>query len=175
MDHNANLTRSVIALSKLYDLADPRLSQIQVKGDLIVNQNTSGRIMTRSRARQSKPFPHAAVQISSEEPPKSPCGQQFFSSYGSQHLLNRTHKDPDQYTIVPAHLKIMKVLVEELQAASGAHQELSAADIEKFDEEGSADDGDWEDDPDNFLDLGLGGTKAGKLSLGCELSFEDHV
>jgi hypothetical protein len=163
-----NSSRSVIALSKLYDLADPRLSQIQVKGDLIVNQNTTGRIMTRSRARQSKPPPNKAVQYSFEEPPSPPSDQHFFPSYGSQHLLNRTHKDPDQYTIVPAHLKIMKVLVEELQAASGARQELSAADIEKFDEEGSADDGDWEDDPDNFLDLGLGGTKAGKSCPSCD-------
>ena len=48
---NANAT-SVIALSKLYDLKDPRLQNIQVKGDLI--PNTDGRIMTRSRARQSK-------------------------------------------------------------------------------------------------------------------------
>lgn len=55
----------------------------------------------------------------------------------------------------------MKVLVEELQAASGARRELSAADIEKFDDEGeSGDDGDWEDDPDGILNLGLGGTKA---------------
>jgi hypothetical protein len=64
---------------------------------------------------------------------------------------------------VPAHLKIVKVLVEELQAASGAKRELSAADIDKFDEEGSEEEGDWEDDPDNFLDLGLGSTKAGKF------------
>lgn len=42
---------SVIALSKLYDLKDPRLSQVQVKGDLI--PNTDGRIMTRSRAKTS--------------------------------------------------------------------------------------------------------------------------
>ena len=51
---DANQTRSVIALSKLYDLDDPRLAQIQVKGDLIVPE--SDRIMTRSRARQSKSF-----------------------------------------------------------------------------------------------------------------------
>jgi hypothetical protein len=43
---------SVIALSKLYDLKDPRLAQVQVQGDLI--PNTDGRIMTRSRAKASK-------------------------------------------------------------------------------------------------------------------------
>jgi hypothetical protein len=112
-----------------------------------VNQNTTGRIMTRSRARQSKPF-------SGIDP------------YEEDYLLNNfDQKDPDQFTIVPAHLKIMKVLVEELQAASGARRDLTAADIEKFDDEGgSGEEGDWEDDPDNFLDLGLGSTKAGMFS-----------
>jgi hypothetical protein len=45
------IRQNVIALSKLYDLKDPRLAQIQVKGDLI--PNTDGRIMTRSRAKTS--------------------------------------------------------------------------------------------------------------------------
>jgi hypothetical protein len=44
---------SVIALSKLYDLGDQRISQIQVKGDLMVPQG-DGRIMTRSRAKLRK-------------------------------------------------------------------------------------------------------------------------
>lgn len=41
---------SVIALTKLYDLHDPRLAEINVKGDLIVPK--TDRIMTRSRAKQ---------------------------------------------------------------------------------------------------------------------------
>jgi hypothetical protein len=45
------IRQNVIALSKLYDLKDPRLAQIQVKGDLI--PNTDGRILTRSRAKSS--------------------------------------------------------------------------------------------------------------------------
>lgn len=44
---------SVIALSKLYSLNDTRIAQTMVKGDLIVNN--SDQIMTRSRAKQSKP------------------------------------------------------------------------------------------------------------------------
>ena len=44
--------RSVIALSKLYSLNDARIAQIQVKGDLIIP--TSDRIMTRSRAKNSR-------------------------------------------------------------------------------------------------------------------------
>jgi hypothetical protein len=45
------IRQNVIALSKLYDLKDPRLAQVHVKGDLI--PNTDGRIMTRSRAKES--------------------------------------------------------------------------------------------------------------------------
>jgi hypothetical protein len=51
------IRQNVIALSKLYDLKDPRLAQVQVKGDLI--PNSDGRIMTRSRAKTStSPVPH---------------------------------------------------------------------------------------------------------------------
>lgn len=107
---------SVIALTKLYDLDDPRLSQVHVKGDLIVPQ--SDRIMTRSRARQN----------------------------------------PDQYTVIPASLKVVKVLVEELLSASGANQNMEAAAAAGLDDEGS-DDGDWEDESNPFLDLGAGVTK----------------
>jgi hypothetical protein len=48
------IRQNVIALSKLYDLKHPRIAQIEVKGDLIVVPS-DGRIMTRSRARTSKP------------------------------------------------------------------------------------------------------------------------
>lgn len=48
---NSQRCDSVIALSRLYQLQDPRLSQIMVKGDLIVPE--SNRIMTRSKAKQS--------------------------------------------------------------------------------------------------------------------------
>jgi len=115
---------SVIALSKLYDLNDQRLVNIQVKGDLIVPK--SDRIMTRSRARQQ----------------------------------------PDQYTSVSAQLKIIKVLVDELLSASG-NRPLDAAAAAELDDGGS-DDGDWEDDANDFLDLGAGMTKSQLMSLGAE-------
>lgn len=115
---------SVIALSKLYDLQDPRLASVQVKGDLIVPQ--SDRIMTRSRARAQ----------------------------------------PDQYTMVPAQLKIIKVLVGELLSSSGPRT-LDGGATADFDEEGS-DDEDWEDDPNDFLDLGAGMTKSQLMALGAE-------
>lgn len=45
------IRQNVIALSKLYSLNDPRLSQTMVKGDLIVS--TSSRIMTRSQTKNN--------------------------------------------------------------------------------------------------------------------------
>lgn len=72
---------------------------------------------------------------------------------------------PDQYTIIHAPLKIIKVLIEELLSASGiqsaANQAAAAADF--ADEEG--DDDSWEDVP-NVLDLGLGSTKADLMAFG---------
>ena len=114
----------MIALSKLYELDDPRLSQISVKGDLIVRE--TGRIMTRSRARET----------------------------------------PYEYTMVPANLKIIKLLVDELSQAAGYQTALDAAAAAKsqaVDGENVSDDGEeWEDDADDFLDLGLGSTKERK-------------
>ncbi|GAB1733129.1 hypothetical protein NU195Hw_g5654t1 [Hortaea werneckii] len=119
-----DIRQNVMALTKLYNLHDPRLLSIQVKGDMIMPQ--SDRIMTRSRARQQ----------------------------------------PDQYTSVAAQLKIIKVLVEELLSASGNRpvDPSSAADFE--DEEDG--DGDWEDDPNDFLDLGTGMTKTQLMAYGAE-------
>lgn len=60
--------------------------------------------------------------------------------------------------MIPAQLKILKVLVEELLSASGNARNLDAEAAAELGEDGSAD-GDWEDDPNDFLDLGLGATK----------------
>lgn len=117
------IRQNVIALSKLYDLKDPRVAQITVKGDLIVPQ--SDRIMTRSRARNN----------------------------------------PDQYTLIPANLKILKVLVSELLSASGATGNIDAAAAAEIAEEGS-DDGDWEDEPSSILDLGTGMAKEQLMAFG---------
>ena len=143
------MVSSVIALSKLYDLNDPRIAQTQVKGDLIVP--ASDRIVTRSRAKQSTlRFP------SPSDPP--PITDFFTLPY----------KDPDQYTVVPAPLKILKVLIEELLSAQGklATASASAAAAIAADFDAVEDDGDegWEDDPDT-LDLGLGATKSDLMKL----------
>ncbi|KAK3707475.1 hypothetical protein LTR37_012117 [Vermiconidia calcicola] len=118
-----DIRKNVDALTKIYDLNDPRLAQIQVKGDLIVQR--SDRIMTRSRAKQNL----------------------------------------DQYTVIPAQLKIIKVLVEELLSASGRSIDpAAAADLDDEDEE----DDDWEDDPNDFIDLGNGMTKSQLMAYAAE-------
>ncbi|KAG6020831.1 hypothetical protein E4U41_002709 [Claviceps citrina] len=77
---------------------------------------------------------------------------------------SRAKQNPDQYTIVPAPLKIIKVLVEELASASGAGAAATAAaamaaaaDMEDNDEDG------WEDD--DTLDLSLAATKADLMNF----------
>ncbi|KAJ5811632.1 hypothetical protein N7474_007933 [Penicillium riverlandense] len=118
------IKQNIFALARLYELADPRLSEVPVKGDLIIQD--TGRIKTRSQARNN----------------------------------------PDQFTTVPAPLKIIKVLVEELSAASG-NKEIDAAAAAALDDAGSDDgDDDWEDVPGQILDLGLGVTKQELMSFG---------
>ena len=113
-----------------------------VRGDLIIP--VSDRIRTRS---QSKNSTHP-----------------YLRRYQSLKLIT---PDPDQYTIIPAPLKIIKVLIEELLSASGmqsAAAQAAAAAAEFADEEG--DDDGWEDVPSNILDLGLGSTKAELMAWG---------
>ncbi|KAH6995613.1 armadillo-type protein [Ilyonectria sp. MPI-CAGE-AT-0026] len=75
--------------------------------------------------------------------------------------------DPDQYTIIPASLKIIKVLIEELLSASGVRAAANAAAAAvasaNFDDDENDDEG-WEDD-DDTLDLSLGTTKADLMSF----------
>ncbi|CAG8954737.1 hypothetical protein HYFRA_00004661 [Hymenoscyphus fraxineus] len=88
----------------------------------------------------------------------------------SNRIMTRSQAklNPDQFTIIPAPLKIIKVLIEELLSASG-HQNAAtaaaAAAAEFADEEGENDD--WEDLP-NTLDLGLGATKADLMAYANE-------
>lgn len=74
-------------------------------------------------------------------------------------------KDPDRYTVVPATLKILKVLIEELLSASGARAANNAASaaIASANLESDDEDDDWEDD--ETLDLSLGATKADLMSF----------
>ena len=72
--------------------------------------------------------------------------------------------DPDQFTIVTADVKILKVLVEELHSAAGGTRSVDAAAAataaQVLDDELSDDD-EWEDEPDT-LDLSAPSTKKGE-------------
>ncbi|THW41829.1 putative importin 9 [Aureobasidium pullulans] len=124
------IRQNIIALSRLYDLHDPRLDTIQVKGDMIMP--TSTRIMTRSRARAN----------------------------------------PDQYNIIPAPLKIVKILVDELLSpltnaiSRGVENLAPASEVEKA-ESVASDESGWEDE-DGFLDLGAGMTKEALMGYAAE-------
>ncbi|PBP23520.1 importin-beta domain-containing protein [Diplocarpon rosae] len=83
----------------------------------------------------------------------------------SDRIMTRSQAklNPDQHTVIPAPLKILKVLIEELLSASG-QQRAAALAAEYADEE--ADDDGWEDVHTNVLDLGLGSTKAELMAYG---------
>lgn len=134
-----------------------------VRGDLIVD-NTDGRIKTRSRARQStSPQPNLTTSTDSRL-------VRLYEEYQAEQYANETTScaDPDKYTSIPASLKIVKVLIEELLSASGvraasnaASAAMASAQLDLEEEDG---DDDWEDD-DDTLDLTLGSTKADLMSF----------
>ncbi|KAL2267286.1 hypothetical protein VTJ83DRAFT_4563 [Remersonia thermophila] len=92
-------------------------------------------------------------------------GDLIIENTGRIMTRSRAKLHPDRYTIIPAPLKILKVLIEELVSASGiqaASNLAAAAATELADEDLDDDDGDdgWEDEPDDALDLALGSTKS---------------
>ena len=107
---------NVLALATIFKLHDHRLSQIQVRGDLIIKDY--GRIKTRSRAKQ----------------------------------------EPDQYSVIPVSLKLLKVLIQELATASSPIKPGVRCGV---DGQADSDDEEWEDEP-STLDLGAPSTRAGK-------------
>ena len=80
---------------------------------------------------------------------------------------SRAKQTPDEYTMIPAQLKIVKVLVEEVLSGSGhrGFEAGAAADFEDADDDEDNDE-DWEDDADEFIDLATGMTKSQLMSLG---------
>lgn len=79
---------------------------------------------------------------------------------------SRARANPDQYTIIPAPLKIVKILVDELLSnnVSRSVETLApASELEKAQSVGSGD-SDWEDE-DGFLDLGAGMTKEALMGM----------
>ena len=71
--------------------------------------------------------------------------------------------NPDRYTTIPANLKMLKILVEELSSAATNKYQNPADAAAALDSEGSEDGDDWEDvgpGAGGTLDLGSGLTKA---------------
>jgi hypothetical protein len=158
----------VIALSKLYSLNDARIAQTSVKGDLIVGAD-DGMIKTRSRAKKSTST--GIYNIPSTAAILDRLYHQYISE--DQETNSPTQKiDPDKYTIIPATLKIVKVLIEELLSASGARAAANAAAAAvsntDFDDDDNDEEG-WEDD-DDTLDLSLGATKAELMAYSMDQS-----
>lgn len=85
-----DIRTNIVALARLYELHDARIDQVLCKGELIVENLESERIMTRSRARNM----------------------------------------PQRYTQLPAPVKMVKLLVEELgaQMASSSNAGLGVQD-----------------------------------------------
>ncbi|KAL9098812.1 MAG: hypothetical protein Q9187_009595, partial [Circinaria calcarea] len=74
--------------------------------------------------------------------------------------------NPDEWTIIPANLKILKILVEELSsAATSRYLADPTAAAAGVDSEDSDDEDDWEDESPT-LDLGLGMTKQTLMGFG---------
>lgn len=134
-----------------------------MKGELIVNTN-EGQIKTRSRAKQSM------SPLLEDVPTTQSVLDRLYADYTQEgHVTNiaTPEIDPDQYTLIPSPLKIVKVLIEELVSASGARAAANAASLAvaaaQFDDDENDDEG-WEDD-DDTLDLSLGTTKADLMSF----------
>lgn len=69
--------------------------------------------------------------------------------------------NPDRYTTIPANLKILKILVDELSSAASNKYQTPADAAAALDSEGSEDGDDWEDvGAGGTLDLGSGLTKS---------------
>lgn len=67
--------------------------------------------------------------------------------------------------MIPAPLKILKVLIEELLSASGLNSHFAGATADFDDDDEENDDDGWEDVP-GILDLGLGSTRKELMAFG---------
>lgn len=88
-------------------------------------------------------------------------GELIVDNSGRIKTRSQARNNPDRYTIVPADVKIIKILVDDLGSSSGTRAlEAAAAGAIDADDAASDDENDdWEDVPNNTYDLGLGMTK----------------
>lgn len=120
--------------------------------------NDDGRIKTRSRARQSTYS--ELLELTST----SPLLERLHKQYSLSTDPEPRPLDPDQYTIIPAPLKIVKLLLDEHLSAAGQNAAANAASaaIAAAVEEGDDEEG-WEDE-DDTLDLGAAAVKNDLMS-----------
>ncbi|SCZ96701.1 BZ3500_MvSof-1268-A1-R1_C083g00450 [Microbotryum saponariae] len=143
------LKASTVALAELFLSPRPSLSQIVVKGDLLLTDANRNRIMTRARAKnsQSKCLPHL---IESKSIVLTDPQRAFFS-------------DPDQFSLIPFRAKALKVLLKDAQSAlsesapNGSGRKDHHHDDDE-DDDAESDDGDdeWADEGQEFASGGLG-------------------
>ena len=128
---------NVSALTTLYSLHDPRIASIPCRGDLIPNPATAGRIVTRSRAKQT-PDSYTTVSATAK--------------------IVRVLVDE---LAGPGDAAAATAAGRGLAGGDGDDDEDEDLAADDYDDDG----GEWEDD-NTFLDLGLGATKADLMSFG---------
>lgn len=121
-----------VAMAQLYSLAAerPALQQVQVKGDLLLTEANTNKIMTRARARASESTADRQEVICSalmsDAPPSS---------------------DPDQFPPIPFPAKALKLLLHDAQtAAQSSGGEKGVPDDAVSDDE----DDEWADEGAEF-------------------------
>lgn len=145
----AEIQINVLALTKIYELHDQRVRDVQCKGDLIVEKAQSERIMTRSRARnvpQRWEYVGADVKII----------KVLIGELGALEASGAS-----------ASLGVGETLGSGADGTNGAAGD-SDDDADDAGEDGEGEgEGDWEDDPGaGVLDLGLPGTKEQLMAFG---------
>lgn len=138
---------NIAALARIYELHDPRLDAVPCKGELVIEQDTSGRIMTRSRAKAQPPrWTEVAAPVKIVKVLIAELSAQMAS--GGATGMGTSDA------------------VASAAGGEGADDDEGYDDVEDDEDE---EDGEWEDEPGTgVLDLGLGMTKAQLMGLGGE-------
>ena len=86
---------------------------------------------------------------------------------------SQSKKEPDQYSIISAPLKLLKVLIAELVFPSSPTRSIAQQKVGDGQGSSEGDDGEWEDVPNAFLDLGNPTTRQGEYNLRGQLRLAD--
>lgn len=108
---------------KLYTLGDPRVTQVYVRGDLIVDESNRDRIMTRSRTKDSECLVGRDVVVSVVKQKTEGV------SRGKRRLgWANDNAAPHRYTQIPFPLKAFKLLLKDLQTMGQGSKGKEAVD-----------------------------------------------